>query len=287
MAANLQLLKRRINTSKNIAQIAKAMETISASKIKKAQDAANGNKPYAQKILELAAKCMDQLKDKKFSHPYMKLPKNKSKLYVVITPDKGLCGALNTNLYKKMLEVDSNNAIYIVLGKKAEQFSTKLLGNVHASFKMGTSLSGYSTVIQVKSLLDNLLKTAKISEAYLLYAEFDSILTQLPVVKKLLPLNLEIIGARSEKDGFPGGNETLFEPNAEDFLMELLPKYIETQIFNALIQAFTSEQAARMMAMQNAKNNAFDIAEYLTLSYNKSRQERITNEILDLTNSQF
>lgn len=287
MPANLQLLKRRIKTSSNIAQIAKAMETISASKIKKAQDAANSNKPYAEKILDLATKAMSQTQNKKFEHKYINLPKNKKKLYIIITPDKGLCGGLNTNLYKKIMEIDTSNALYITLGKKAEKFASKLEGELYASFPLGSTLPTYATIIQIKNLLDELIDKKMISEAHLLFAEFDSILTQRPTTSKLLPLTIEKISGEITETKIAENDDIIFEPDAHSFLLELLPQYIETQIYNALLQAYTSEQAARMMAMQNAKNNAFDIADYLTLVYNKSRQERITNEILDLTNSQY
>ncbi len=286
MPANLQLLKRRIKTSQNIAQIAKAMETISASKIKKAQDAATSNKPYAEKLLDLVSKAMSQTGKKKFNHKYIDLPKNKKTLFIVITPNKGLCGGLNTNLYKKMIEVDSPNAVFITIGKKGEKFAGKLEGELYASFPIGSGLPDYATIIQLKTLLDELIEKKQISEAKLLFAEFESILTQKPTTTKLLPLRLEKVGEELTEEQALENDDAIFEPDAESFLLELLPQYIETQIFNALLQAYTSEQAARMMAMQNAKNNAFDIADYLTLSYNKSRQERITNEILDLTNSQ-
>lgn len=286
MPANLQLLKRRIKTSQNIAQIAKAMETISASKIKKAQDAATNNKPYAEKILDLVSKAMNQTGNKRFSHKYIDLPNNKKTLYIVITPNKGLCGGLNTNLYKKMMEVDGPNAIFITIGKKGEKFAGKLEGELHASFPISSGLPDYATIIQLKTLLDELLEKKHISGAQLLFAEFESILTQKPAILNLLPLKLDKIEQDVTKNLIQENGDAIFEPDAKSFLLDLLPQYVETQIFNALLQAYTSEQAARMMAMQNAKNNAFDIADYLTLVYNKSRQERITNEILDLTNSQ-
>lgn len=287
MPANLQLLKRRIKTSKNIAQIAKAMETISASKIKKAQDAAVSNKPYAEKILDLAGKAMSQTGRKKFSHKYIDLPLGKKSLYIIITPDKGLCGGLNTNLYKKIMEIDNSKSIYVTLGKKAQKFASKLEGELYASFPLGSTLPSYGTIIQVKTLLDELIEKKIVSEAHILFAEFESILTQKPTTVKLLPLVIEKIGGEVTEKKVSENDDAIFEPDAESFLLDLLPQYVETQIYNALIQAYTSEQAARMMAMQNAKNNAFDIADYLTLVYNKSRQERITNEILDLTNSQY
>jgi len=156
-----------------------------------------------------------------------------------------------------------------------------------ASFPLGSTLPSYAAIIQVKSLLDELILKKEITEAHLLFAEFESILTQKPTSVKLLPLELEQFSDEVTLKDVRENDDTIFEPDAESFLLDLLPQYVETQIYNALLQAYTSEQAARMMAMQNAKNNAFDIADYLTLVYNKSRQERITNEILDLTNSQY
>lgn len=277
MAQNLQLLKRRIKTSKNIAQIAKALEMIAASKIKKAQGASQSNKPYADRISEVTARVLSSIDRKKFSHPYLNLPTNDSKLMIVISPDRGLCGSLNTNIYKKLIELDSSKIKVVTVGKKAGLFASKLSFELSASFPMGSTLPDYSLVYELKNLIDQSIKESKISSVDILYADFVSLFTQTPTVKSLLPLSF---GEVTEED-----DTSIFEPNKEGLLEELLPYYLEIQLYNSLIQAFTSEQAAQMVAMQNAKNNAYDIAEYLNLVYNKSRQERITNEILDLANS--
>lgn len=283
MAQNLQLLKRRIRTSKNIAQIAKALEMIAASKIKKAQIASQNNKPYTQRITEVTTSILHSLKNTPYSHPYLpqqneegkELPN--SKLIIAISPDRGLCGSLNTNLYKKLMEVEEKNAKIVTVGKKIGLFASKLEFELLSSYPMGTTLPDYSMVYQLKTIIDEQLASG-ITSVHILYADFVSYFTQTPVVKQLLPLTFEDIQPVSEEG-------SLFEPGKLELLDALLPYYLEVQIYNSLLQAFTSEQAAQMVAMQNAKNNAYDIAEYLNLVYNKSRQERITNEILDLANS--
>ncbi len=285
MAQNLQLLKRRIRTSKNIAQIAKALEMIAASKIKKAQAASQNNKPYADRITITTSKVLHSLKDTPFTHPYLVQPDGSAqkkhqnkKLIIAISPDRGLCGSLNTNLYKKLMEIDDSNTKIVTIGKKVGLFASKLSCELLFSYPMGTTLPDYSLVYQLKDIIDNELKKGEISSVGILYADFVSYFTQTPSVKQLLPLEFET----EEKDL---GDTSLFEPGRVELLDELLPYYLQVQLYNSLLQAFTSEQAAQMVAMQNAKNNAFDIAEYLNLVYNKSRQERITNEILDLSNS--
>lgn len=280
MAQNLQLLKRRIKTSKNIAQIAKALEMIAASKIKRAQDASGNNKPYVEKITTLTMRMSKSVDTKKIDHPYLKTTDKKKKLLIVISPDRGLCGSLNTNLYKKMIELDSPDTKVVTIGKKVGFFASKLSFELLSSYPMGNTLPDYSMVFQLKTIIDEELEKGNVGTVSILFADFISFFTQTPTVTQLLPLSINITEEEQTT-----GDESIYEPDKQTLLAELLPYYLETQIYNSLLLAFTSEQAAQMMAMQNAKNNAFDIAEYLSLVYNKSRQERITNEILDLSNS--
>lgn len=279
MAQNLQLLKRRIKTSKNIAQIAKALEMIAASKIKKAQSASISNNPYAARITDITQKIISSLSEEKFSHPYLEKRTSGKKLLIAISPDRGLCGSLNTNLYKKLMEIEDNNTNAVTVGKKVGLFTSKLSFELLSSFPMGSTLPDYSIVMQLKKIIDDEINAGNAVSVSIVYADFISLFTQTPIVKQLLPLQFEQVERGIEK------NTSIYEPGKVDLLKELLPYYLEVQIYNALLQAFTSEQAAQMVAMQNAKNNAFDIAQYLNLVYNKSRQERITNEILDLSNS--
>lgn len=279
MAQNLQLLKRRIRTAKNIAQIAKAMEMVSASKIKKAQTAVINNKPYAERITKLTSSIMRNSDLSKFKHSYLKAPKSDKKLILVISPDKGLCGSLNTNLFKKILENDNKNNKLIIVGKKASIFSAKLDSEIVAEFPLGTSLPIYSTIYPILEIVNSEYASGKVSSFQVLFSEFNSIFQQSPNIKNALPIQQQT--EEEEEKALP----YTFEPNAAEMLNDLLPYYLEVLLYSALIEAYTSEQAARMIAMQNAKNNALDIADYLNLSYNKSRQEKITNELLDLSNT--
>lgn len=276
MAQNLQLLKRRIKTAQNIAQIAKAMEMISASKIKRAQAAVENNKPYSERIENLTGSILTHSNLEKFTHPYINPPESPDTLFLVMSPDKGLCGSLNTNLARKLIEIENKDFKIITLGKKAHQFSQRLKGEVVADFPFGTTLPDYSIVFKLIEVVNEYYVKGKVGRFKLLYSKFNSIFSQEPVVKDILPIQ-----PLHEEGVLP----YIFEPNAEEILSELLPYHLEVVLFTSAIEAFTSEQGARMVAMQNAKNNAFDIADYLTLSYNKSRQERITNELLSLTNN--
>lgn len=281
MAQNLQLLKRRIKTSKNIAQIAKALEMIAAAKIKKAQNATQNNKPYAIEITNLTQKIISAGKKEEFSHPYLEKRVAAKNLLIAVSPDRGLCGSLNTNIYKKLIEIDSSNTKIVTVGKKAAFFASKLSYELLLSYPMGNAIPDYSLVYELKNVIDEELSKGTIGTVSILYPDFVSLFTQTPVVKQLLPLQIEdeAVSQESEDD------TSLLEPGRTNILTDLLPYYLEVQLYNALLVSFTSQQGAQMVAMQNAKNNAFDIAEYLNLVYNKSRQERITNEILDLSNS--
>lgn len=275
MAQNLQILLRRKKTAQNIAQIARAMEMVSASKIKRAQSEVVANKPYADRITKLTSSVIRHVDRDQFTHPYILPTESEKNLVLVISPDKGLCGSLNTNLFKKILEIDNKNLKLITMGRKASQFSRRLEAELIAEFNIGTTLPPYRTVFQLIEIINGEYLNGNVSSFAILYTEFTSMFTQAPVMKNILPIEMpseEIIPL-----------PYIFEPEIQDILAELLPYYLEVLLYNSLIEAYTSEQAARMVAMQNAKNNALDITDYLTLIYNKSRQERITNELLTLS----
>lgn len=276
MAQNLQLLKRRIKSAQSIAQISKAMEMISASKIKKAQNAVLNNKPYAEKITEYAQTLLTNIDIKKYTHPYLEMKEGKT-LSILVSPDKGLCGSLNTNIFKKILDLpDLENMLLVTVGKKAEQFCARLKSERVSHFPMGTTLPSYRLVYEIIETINSYYDSKTISRVQLLFTKFNSVFFQEIVVVPLLPI---VIPDQKTESKY------IFEPDMNTLLKDLLPHYLEILLYNALLEAHTSEQAARMVAMQNAKNNALDIADYLTLSYNKSRQERITSEILILSSN--
>jgi F-type H+-transporting ATPase subunit gamma len=276
MAQSLQLLNRRIKTAKNIAQISKAMEMISASKIKRAQKAVEANKPYAARIVTLTQTILSRMDLETFKHPYINGNGSDKTLLLAISPDKGLCGSLNTNLFKKFLEAEDKNTRLVALGKKISQFGARTSGEMIANFNLGTVLPEYIIVYQLIEIVKKEYMSGNVGKVQILFNQFNSIFSQEPVIKTILPI--EVVAQE-------GQLPYLFEPKPEEIINDLLPYYLEAVVYNAIIEAFTSEQAARMVAMQNAKNNALDIADYLTLSYNKQRQEKITSELLSLSNS--
>lgn len=279
MAENLQLLKRRIKTAKNVSQIAKAMEMMSASKIKRAQITVEKNKPYVSKLAQLTGRLSKNVDKKKFKHPYINGNNSDKKLLIVVSPDRGLCGSLNTNIFKTLLPLENNNTILITVGKKVEKFAAKLSFEFLASYPMNTTLPVFENVVDIMRVVNEEFMTGKVGTVEILYAEFTSFFLQTPKVKKILPIDTETLVDEAEMFH-------LFEPDANILLEGLLPQYLEASLYSALLEAYTSEQVARMIAMQNAKTNANEISTYLTLVYNKNRQERITNEILDLSNNQ-
>ncbi|PIT89410.1 MAG: ATP synthase F1 subunit gamma [Candidatus Levybacteria bacterium CG10_big_fil_rev_8_21_14_0_10_36_7] len=276
MAENLKVLKGRIKTAKNIAQIAKAMEMISASKIKKAQTSVINNKPYKNGIVNLTDNILSHNEAKKYSHPYLFENESDKSLLIILSPDKGLCGSLNTNLNKKILELDNKNTKIVVLGKKASQFCKRGNSEVIAEFPFGTTLPEYSQIYKIAEIINAQFLSKSVSNVKLLYSQFSSIFLQEPLLVDLLPIK-----SQATEVNIP----YIFEPKIESLLSDLLPYYLEVLLYTAMIEAYTSEQAARMVAMQNAKNSALDIADFVTLTYNKSRQERITSELLTLSNN--
>ncbi len=274
MAQNLQQLKRRIKTAQNIAQIAKAMEMISASKIKKAQAAVEANKPYADRIVTLTSSILAHIDTDHFRHPYIQGNDSEKTLLLIISPDKGLCGSLNTNIIKKFLELENKNSKVVAVGKKVQQAANRYSHEMLAGFNFGTSIPEYSIVYKLIEIINQEYLSGKVGKLQILYTQFNALFSQEPVVKTILPIEI----TQNDETVLPYA----FEPAATEIIKDLLPYYLESVLYNSLIEAFTSEQAARMVAMQNAKNNALDIADYLTLSYNKSRQEKITNELLAL-----
>lgn len=280
MAENLLLLKGRKNTAQNIAQIAKAMEMIAASKIKRAQSTVENHKPYAQKIQNLAFRLLSNIDPKQYKNPFLERNDSTKKLLIFVTPDRGLCGSLNTNLTKKFFDVDRDNTYVVTLGNRGERLASRLGYEIVASYPMGARLPDYSTTYQILKIIKEYYLSGKVGEVEFLFPEFNSIFSQVPTIQKLLPLQSPEKTSNSE-------TTFTFEPNLKVLLDDLIPHLIEIKIYDVIAQSYTSEQAARMMAMQNAKSNALDVASYLTLLYNKSRQEKITNELLDISNSQL
>ncbi len=273
--ATLLTLKRRIKTAGNISKTTKAFQMIAASRLKKAQNAAEASKPYVEK-LDYLAKTLAQKIDKEQMHEFMKTNEVNAKLLVVISPDKGLCGGLVTNLMRQVLHYSASGKIYyLTIGKKAEHTISSLNKEIIASFPFGTSLPDFEVVYPVAKIINEYFLGQKVSEVMILSTKFTSVFSQNPGFSNLLPVKLAEEVKTSDMI-------TLFEPTIEALLPDLLQHYLEMVIYQSLVESYASEQASRMIAMKNATDNALDMISELQLEYNKSRQEKITNELLDI-----
>ncbi len=280
--ANLLSLKKRIQTAQNVSKITRAMQMIATSKLKKAQDAAVASKPYVEKLTSLSQSLSVKL-DEKHQSKYMKQSKITNKtLMLVFSPDKGLCGGLITNLIKELIHQDeqSKDIVYLTVGKKIEKIILRLKKEIVASFNFGTTLPTFSVVYPIAKIIDDYFLKEKVSDVKILHTGFLSVFSQVPKTSTILPIKLPPTNTGSI-------SVTLFEPEPSEMIPPLLRHYLEMSIYQYLIESYASEQAARMIAMKNATENARDIIEYLKLEYNRARQERITNEILDMGTATF
>ncbi len=277
--ANILLLKRRIQIAQNVSKTTRAMQMIAASKLKRAQDQATLSRPYVEKLTQISQNVAAKI-DKENIHEYMKQKTGDKTLVIVISPDKGLCGSLVSNLIRESLQMDIPNAFYITLGKKAEINIASQNREIIASFTFGTILPLFEIVFPVLKIIDEYFLNGKVSNVKILSSKFLSIFSQKPVVTNLLPV--EITNTELQK-----GKDMIFEPNLQELLPDLLRHFLQMTIYQNVLESYASEQAARMIAMKNATDNAEDIITDLKLEYNKGRQEKITNEILDITGATF
>ncbi len=281
--ANIRLIKRRIKTAKNISQITKALELVSAAKMKKAQAAALSGKLYAQKIYEMVMRLSTKaiLSD----HPLLKIPKPIGKrLLIIISSNKGLCGGLNTVLFRSILTnyPSLDNTDIVTVGSKGSDFVSRLGHNVIADFSQTLPRE------QVVPALIQMVTEKFIEGLYdgvdIVSNEFLSIARQVPKKKILLPLTISGIDTKKTESTL---KEFLIEPSVEEVFAALLPHYLENQVRDALLQAEASEHSARMLAMHNATENAKSLSQELTLVYNRARQEKITYEITDMVTARL
>lgn len=280
--ATLISLKRRIQAAQNVSKTTKAMQMIAASKLKKAQEAALSTRPYVTKLTELTRQALAN-KPEAFTHPYLTQTNTGKELLILLSPDKGLCGGLVTNLLKEFLSYQKNHTEtqYVMVGKKAEVQISKLGKDVIANFHFGTSQPAFDMVYPLTKLIEEYYLSGKVDSVKVLYTHFNNIFTQHPQITQLLPLNLE---SPEQESGEGEGTETMiFEPSVQTLLPSLLTHFVEMSVYQFILESFVSEQGARMISMQNATNNANDIIKELRLDYNKTRQAKITSEILDIT----
>ena len=278
--ASVISIKRRIQTALNVSKTTRAMQMIATSKLKKAQDAAVSGRPYVEKLTILSQTLADKLEKQDLSDYLKEVKDVNNTLLLVFSPDKGLCGGLITSLTKELInqDKDSKDIEYVIIGKKIENTTARLGKEIIASFNFGTTLPIFDMVYPIAKIIDEYFLNKKISTVKILYTHSLHVFTQIPKVETILPIEIKKTNGEN-KETFQA---TLFEPSPKEILPSLLRHYLEMVLYQYLLESYASEQAARMIAMKNATENAQDIIDYLKIEYNKQRQEKITNEILDI-----
>ncbi len=288
--AQARAIKSRIKSAKNIAQITKAMEMVSASKMKKAQDRVHQSEAYATKLQQMLRTLSTLVQNAQ--HPLLyKNPNPQKALIVVISSDKGLAGALNSNVYRESSAVvrklkAMNGAMeieYIAVGKRSLQFLRYTRRNIVAAFD-GLGDKAHFGLIQpiVQLIIDGFI-AKKYDLIYVVYPRFVSTLTQKAEHVQLLPVALEL---HAEDSPSPHATQVpVFEPSSEAILNWLLPYYVEQQVYQFVLQSSASEHSARMIAMKNATDNAKEVRKSLELEYNSARQAQITQQIAEIASA--
>ncbi|MBP9820308.1 ATP synthase F1 subunit gamma [Candidatus Woesebacteria bacterium] len=281
--ANTRQVKQRIQTAGNISKITKAMEMVSASKMKRAQDQALSARPYAQALTDslqtLAGSTDPSL------HPLLAHHTEGTDLCIVITTDKGLSGSMNGQLIKALLEWLQKypDGQVIMVGKKGVTFS-KLSGlALYAQFMQLPEKITTADILPLSSIILDGFTNRTFKSVQLIYTDFINTLSQKVRTAEMLPLTHSMKAEDKPLKSVSGQQEYLFEPNAHTILEKLLPYYIENMLFQAFLESKASEHSARMVTMKNASENAQELVTELRLLFNKSRQASITSELLDIT----
>ncbi|MCX7918920.1 MAG: ATP synthase F1 subunit gamma [bacterium] len=290
--ASLRQIRRRIRSVQNTQQITRAMEMVAAAKLKRAQAQLYAARPYAEKMNDLlsrlSARCADGI------HPFCEQREAHNIAVVLITADKGMCGAYNANIIRfaeQYLEQYSVAQVKLILiGKRGIFYFRKRSWEILATWQ---DFGGKLNVSQAKEIADSLISfylSKRVDAVYLLYSQFISGMTYRPHITKLLNIDpAEVKGQFTSPEiktdaspSFSRSYDYIFEPNAEQLFNILLPRYITTRVYIALAESFTSEHSSRMLAMRNATDNADEMIEQLTLLRNKLRQASITKEITEI-----
>ena len=287
--ANTQDIRRRIKSIRNTAQITKAMQMVAASKMRKAQNVALAGRPYST-LMNRVLVSLQQRTDSKL-HPLLQVREVKKELVVVISTDKGLAGALNTNLLREAANFDPNKTSYIVVGRKARQFLARTRRDMMADFELKDAPAFSETKAIAKFCVEKFL-SGEVDKVSVLYTHFINTINQKPVVRTLLPISsFELTQAPAEGAAAQDGGDPMigymFEPTPEGVLDVMLPYYLHYQVFQMILDARASEHSARMVAMKNATDNAKQFIKDLTLEYNKMRQASITTELLEISTAQM
>ena len=277
---NLKEIKSRITSVKSTIQITSAMKMVSAAKLKKAQDAIIQLRPYSNKLTEIMSSVSSASEDSS-QNKYSEVRDVNKTLLVPITSNRGLCGGFNANIIKKIIEIEkelnSKSELTILsIGKKSSEFFKKNKYNVHSTHDDVFQDVNYEDVSKIAGLILNDFANEKFDKVILVYNQFKNAATQIVMQEDFLPLN------KTQSENSQDAVDYIYEPGKDEILNELIPKSLKTQLFKAILDSNASEHGARMTAMHKATDNATELKNELTLSYNKARQAAITGEILEI-----
>ena len=277
---NLKEIKSRITSVKSTIQITSAMKMVSAAKLKKAQDAIIQLRPYSNKLTEIMSSVSSASEDSS-QNKYSEVRDVNKILLVPITSNRGLCGGFNANIIKKTIEIEkelnSKSELTILsIGKKSSEFFKKNKYNVHSTHDDVFQDVNYEDVSKIAELILNDFANEKFDKVILVYNQFKNAATQIVMQEDFLPLN------KTQSENSQEAVDYIYEPGKNEILNELIPKSLKTQLFKAILDSNASEHGARMTAMHKATDNATELKNELTLSYNKARQAAITGEILEI-----
>ena len=276
--ATVRQIRRRIRSVENTAKITKAMSMIAASKMRRAQEMAVRGRPYSDLIRSLLADVAAQPQDEDNPHPLMRRREIRSIEIVHITPDRGLTGGMNSNVNRSTAQFivgQDAEASVIAVGRKGRDFMVRYGSNVRAVFTDLGDRPSITDVTPIARLVTEEYSQERVDAVYVAYASFGSTTTQRPVVLPLIP----VVPADLRPQDAVG---YIYEPGSLEVLSGLLPRFVEMELYHALLESIASEQSARMVAMRNATDNANEMVVDLTLAMNKARQEAITTELLDI-----
>ncbi len=277
---NLKEIKSRITSVKSTIQITSAMKMVSAAKLKKAQDAIIQLRPYSNKLTEIMSSVSSASEDSS-QNKYSEVRGVNKILLVPITSNRGLCGGFNANIIKKTIEIEKefspkSELTILSIGKKSSEFFKKNKYNVHSTHDDVFQDVNYEDVSKIAELILNDFANEKFDKVILVYNQFKNAATQIVMQEDFLPLN------KTKSENSQKAVDYIYEPGKEEILNELIPKSLKTQLFKAILDSNASEHGARMTAMHKATDNATELKNELTLSYNKARQAAITGEILEI-----
>lgn len=280
--AGAKEIRSKISSINKTRKITRAMEMVAASKMRKTQERMRASKPYANKIYDVVKHIARA--NSEYRHPFMNEREIKRVGLIIVTSDRGLCGGLNSNLLRESIrsirgwKEQGQEVDVAVIGRKGHAFFKRVGGNIIGSIEHLGDTPGVNDLIGVVKVMVDAYYNGTLDAVHVVYNEFVNTMTQRPLVKPLLPL------PKAEEDKTTMGHhwDYIYEPDAKDLLDTLLERYIELQVYQAVVENIACEQAAKMIAMKNATDNAGDLIKEFQLAYNKARQAAITQELAEI-----